>query len=90
MEDNRAFSLLEVVPQTDELTLVRGQAYSELQVGQILFSENDNHLLEFEVTSISTYGQNIDELNRGMTGNLVIRGSSGASLKDVNFLLSKR
>jgi hypothetical protein len=86
------FLVVEVYPIKANTWLVRGRAYEDIQLGDVVFAKqpmpaSSEAVNPFRVVAISSYGGELDVLGRMMTGDLTVRGDDGDQLKSSKMLL---
>ncbi|CAG0973842.1 hypothetical protein ARNL5_01910 [Anaerolineae bacterium] len=90
MTGSASFLVVEVQPITTTEWLVRGRAYQDIHIGDVLFTVNPENTLEaaesFRVISITSYGYTIDTLYGMMTGDLTLHGEMGNILPKCSYL----
>ncbi len=84
MNMKEVFTVEGFLPVKENMWMVRGRAYQELKVGDTVAVDNSN---QFTITAISTYGKEVQELNRMLTGDLMLRGANGERLKGAGMLV---
>lgn len=90
-----AFVVVTVAPLgAENQWLVRGRAYNDVQINDMLYLESvdaeigqESHA--FKVERIVTYGTEVPELSRIMTGDLTLRGEHGDLIRE-NMILVLR
>jgi hypothetical protein len=83
----------EPVEQSGISWRVRGRAYEDIAIGDMLYldvttSDLEGKTLTFQLTSCRSYGKDLAELSGGMTGEIVLHGSHGDLLRDMDVLCS--
>ncbi|MCC6975924.1 MAG: hypothetical protein IT322_18100 [Anaerolineae bacterium] len=90
MTESASFLVVEVQPISTTEWLVRGRAYQDIHIGDVLFTVNTENTFEaeesFRVISIASYGYAIDTLYGMMTGDLTLRGEKGTMLLKCSYL----
>ena len=84
MNMKEVFTVEGFLPVKENTWRVRGRAYQDLKVGDTIAIDKSN---QFTITAISTYGKEVQELNRMLTGNLMLRGANGERLKGARMLV---
>lgn len=92
MNEQTVFEVVDVSLFRDDVWLVRGRAWEDVRLGDCLAvgaseANDGTPRPSFEIVGISTYGREIDELNRMMTGNLLLHGPAGDRLLGTEFLI---
>ncbi len=92
MMQQDAFAVGEVKHIKDDTWLVRGRAYEDLKIGDVVFADvpgqdGSAEAFPFHIIAISTYGFDVDALYRVMTGDLTLRGQHGDRLKEAPMLV---
>lgn len=78
---------VEAVAQTQSDWLVRGRAYEEIHVGDVVYFDvatpkTDNGPISFAIVSIRTYGKDTPLLSGMWTGEIVLRGEYGNLIRE--------
>jgi hypothetical protein len=86
-----AFMIVEVDIQGNDEVIVKGRAYLDILVGDVLYGENVNEELieqcsKFVVEKITSYGKETPILSSVMTGNLLLKGVDTFRLSDCKML----
>jgi hypothetical protein len=86
------FNIIDVMLNKEDIWLVKGRAYEDLRLHDTVFVEVSDPLdaisnIRFEVVGISLYGKEVSEINRMLTGELLLQGPQGEQLSKTNFLL---
>ena len=87
------FQIIEVQAVGGDAWQVSGRAWEDIHVGDYVGIETlEGHgpgESAFSVTGISTYGHQVEELNRMLTGTLILQGGEGATLRSGRMLVKK-
>lgn len=80
------FHVVKVEAISNDKWLVSGRAWEDIHIGDLLIIDciepEDKHTIsQLKVTGISTYGCDVLELNRMLTGNITLQGIDGSHLK---------
>lgn len=93
MNKKDVFAVEDFLPVGGNTWLVRGRAYEDLKVGDTVAVIDESKTpsiktsFQFIITAISTYGKEVQELNRMLTGELILRGANGERLKKAGMLV---
>ncbi len=86
------FHVVKVEAISSDKWLVSGRAWEDIHIGDLLitdYSGPEDQLTrpELKVIGISTYGSEVLELNRMVTGNVTLQGVAGSYLKAESMLI---
>lgn len=78
---------VEAVAPTQSNWLVRGRAYEEIRVGDVVYfcvamPQADNRSIGFNIVSIRTYGKDTPLLSGMWTGDIVLQGEYGNLIRE--------
>ena len=87
------FQIVEVEPVSGKVWRASGRAWEDVRVGDCLSIESaeghDPGVSAFTVTAISTYGHEVEELNRMLTGTLLLQSDEDTALHAGRMLVKK-
>ena len=88
MNKKAVFAVERSLPVTENTWLVRGRTYHDLKIGDtVAVIDGSTAASQFIITAISTYGKEVQKLNRMLTGDLILRGANGDGLKEAGMLV---
>ncbi|MCZ6679728.1 MAG: hypothetical protein O7E52_21060 [Candidatus Poribacteria bacterium] len=93
MRKKDVFAVEKVLPVHGDTWRVSGRTYEDLKVGDMVTVIDGSKgpvikgSSQFIITAISTYGKKVRELNRMLTGDLILRGANGERLKKAGTLV---
>lgn len=92
MSCTEIFLIGEIKPLSDDTWLVRGRAYEDVRVGDLIYPEEsvsqDSELAEpLRIIAISSYQEDVNVLYRMMTGDLTVLGSRSQRLDRSHMLV---
>jgi len=91
--NRQVFEVVEVRQLNSCKWLLRGRAYEDLKIGDDVLTEGFDAfetaaMPTFKITAISTYGHEVDELPRMLTGDLTVEGDRGEYLERATMLVA--
>jgi hypothetical protein len=91
IDPRSAFLAVESEFGDDDQCIVHGRAYNDIHKGDVLVAARPRRKFEsvsrFVVAAISTYGKDVDSLDRMLTGTLVLKGRAADDIKPGVMLL---
>ena len=88
----RVFEIVESGQSGERTWRLRGRAYNDIRIGDEVFVETARGDISqsqpYRVIAISTYGQEVEELSRMLTGDLIVQGDNCPLLRQGTMLVS--
>lgn len=92
MSQQDVFEVVDATPLQNGTWRVRGRAYEDISVGdcitpRVTQARGTIEPVMLQISAISSYGGQLDTLNRMMTGELIVRGPRGTNLAEARMLV---